>query len=77
MRFGELAGLQVRDVDFEKYRIRVARNAVWIDGETVVGTPKTEQVRSITAPAFVFDMLREQCARKNQWRGFFVDKRTN
>lgn len=64
MRFGELAGLQVSDIDFTARRINIERNAVWVDGKSVVGTPKTEERRSITAPEFVFRMLRRQCVDK-------------
>ncbi|MGJ4070671.1 tyrosine-type recombinase/integrase [Corynebacterium macclintockiae] len=64
MRFGELAGLQVGDIDFKAKRIHIERNAVWVDGKSVVGTPKTEEQRTVTAPEFIFTMLRRHCAAK-------------
>lgn len=65
MRFGELAGLQVGDIDFSARRISISRNAVWVNNRTVVGTPKTaEGARVITAPEFVFTMLKRRCRNK-------------
>lgn len=65
MRFGELAGLQVGDIDFSARRISISRNAVWVNNRTVVGTPKTDEgARVITAPEFVFTMLKRRCRNK-------------
>lgn len=73
MRFGELAGLQVRDVDFTAQRIQIVRNAVLVDGTIVVGTPKTGERRTITAPCFVFDMIKKRCQRKLPTAWIFSD----
>ncbi len=73
MRFGELAGLQVRDIDVAGRRINIERNAVLVDSRTVVGTPKTEERRSITAPGFVFDMIADRCRLKLSTAWVFSD----
>lgn len=74
MRFGELAGLQVGDIDFAARRISIARNAVWVNNRTVVGTPKTDEgVRVITAPEFVFTMLKRRCRNKLPGAWVFSD----
>lgn len=53
LRWGELAGLRVRDVDTERRRLTVAQNAVNVGGRIVVGTPKTHEQRTVPIPAFV------------------------
>lgn len=57
LRWGEAAGLQVGDVDEKRRRIHVERNAVTIDGNVQIGTPKTHEQRTVTVPEVVMDML--------------------
>lgn len=47
LRWGELAGLQVGDVDFERQRIHVLRTVSEIRDRFVVGTPKTGETRTV------------------------------
>jgi len=64
LRFGELAGLQVQDIDLAKQRITIRRNAVWVDGETIVGTPKSGEQRTIIAPLLVTRALKRRVSGK-------------
>ena len=57
LRWGELAGLQVGDVDFLRGRITVRRNAVTVANRVVVGTPKSHEARVVGVPRFVVEML--------------------
>ncbi|PRQ10596.1 integrase [Corynebacterium sp. 13CS0277] len=57
LRWGELAGLQVGDVDLERGRIAVRRNAVWLGGTVEVGTPKTHEEREVAVMLPVLRML--------------------
>lgn len=57
LRWGELAGLQVQDVDVLRRRIAVRRNAVTVGYDVKIGTPKTHESRVVAVPRFVMDML--------------------
>jgi integrase len=43
LRFGEMAGLRVRRVDFLRKRLTVAESATEVGGTVLYGTPKTYQ----------------------------------
>lgn len=64
LRWGELAGLQVGDLDLERGRIHVQRNAVKVGRKIEVGTLKTGDSRVVAAPGFVCEMLRKQARGK-------------
>lgn len=57
LRWGELAGLHVRDVDLKRRRVAVVRNAVNVGGRVVVGTPKTHERRTVPLPEFLVEEL--------------------
>jgi integrase len=57
LRFGEVAELRWRDVDFRKNTVRVARSVTLVDGTFVVGTPKNGKGRTVSLPAFVTELL--------------------
>lgn len=59
LRWGELAGLHVADVDVLRRRITVRRNAVNVGGRVVVGTPKTHEQRVVPFPRFLVEPLAE------------------
>jgi integrase len=61
---GELAGLQVADVDTLRRRIHVRRNAVNVGGVIEVGTPKTHERRSVPVPRFLIEPLAAACRGK-------------
>lgn len=66
LRWGELAGLHVADIDMLRRRIHVRRNAVNVGGAVQVGTPKTHERRSIPFPRFLADALSAACAGKGR-----------
>ncbi|MBV7294901.1 site-specific integrase [Corynebacterium sp. TAE3-ERU12] len=57
LRWGELAGLQVADIDLDKRRIHVRRAAVAVGSRVEVGEPKTHKRRTVAVPRFVCNML--------------------
>ncbi|MBV7296147.1 site-specific integrase [Corynebacterium sp. TAE3-ERU12] len=58
LRWSELAGLRVEDIDLDARRIHVNRAAVQVGSRIEVGTPKTHERRSVAMPRFVCNMLR-------------------
>ncbi len=65
LRWGELAGLRVGDVDLERRRIHVQRSMVEVRGRAVFGTPKSHQRRSVPLPAFLVDRLRRHLSGRS------------
>jgi integrase len=57
LRFGEVAELRWRDIDLKGLRLRVARSVALVDGEFVVGSPKSAHGRTVSLPQFVADLL--------------------
>ena len=57
LRWGEAIALRVADVDFLRRRIELHRNAVYVDGEFIVGTPQDNKSRTVVVPQFVTDAL--------------------
>ncbi|WP_284529154.1 site-specific integrase [Microbacterium sp. T2.11-28] len=57
LRWGEVAGLRVENVDLQKSRIWVSENAVEVGGTIHVGTPKSHKVRYVPMPRFLRDEL--------------------
>lgn len=74
MRWGELVGLRVRDLDAKEHRLRIDRNAVEVKGEIVIGTPKTYEKRTITYPAILEPMLVEMAQGRDGDEPLFVDQ---
>jgi len=66
LRWGELAGLHVADVDMLKRRIHVRRNAVGVGPEIIVGTPKTHERRTVPLPKFLVELLAPVCQGKGR-----------
>ncbi|BBZ39302.1 tyrosine-type recombinase/integrase [Mycobacterium conspicuum] len=66
LRWGELAGLHVADIDTLRRRIHVRRNAVNVGGVIEVGTPKTHERRSIPFPRFLVEPLAAACQGKGR-----------
>lgn len=62
LRFGELAALRVRRVDFARRRLVVAESVTEIGGRLVWSTPKTHQTRSVPFPPALAPALRRACA---------------
>ncbi|MEC3952513.1 site-specific integrase [Nocardia sp. CDC153] len=57
LRWGEMAALRPRDVDLRRRRIHVVRSASKVNSRTVIGTPKTWELRSVAIPAEVAELL--------------------
>ena len=73
LRWGELAALEARNVDFARRRIQVERAVVELtDGRLVYGTPKNHQQRSVPFPGFLTeeltDLVRERASRELLFR---------
>lgn len=63
LRFGEAAELRRSDVDLDAGVIKIRRAVVRVDGEVVVGRPKsTAGVRDVHMPPHVVPVLREHIA---------------
>lgn len=58
IRWGEAAGLRVKDIDFARGRIHITRNAVEVHGKIHVGTPKSHTARVVPVPGFLIEQLR-------------------
>lgn len=51
LRFGELVELRRKDIDLAKGVIRIRRGAVRVDGQVLIGTPKSEAgIRDVAIP---------------------------
>lgn len=76
LRWGELVGLQVGDVDFERQRIHVLRTVSEIRDHFVVGTTKTSETRTVIFPSLLRPCLEEACAGRRPSDLLFPDRRT-
>lgn len=60
LRFGEITELRRKDVDLARGVIRVSRAVTRVDGETIVGTPKSDAgVRNVDVPPHVVADIEE------------------
>ncbi|CAN5337941.1 site-specific integrase [soil metagenome] len=57
LRWGELAGLRVRDLDFVRGRLDVHTTMVEVDGYMEESSPKDYEERSIPVPEFILEQL--------------------
>jgi len=64
MRWGEMSGLRVKNVSFERGRILIEENAVLVNSTVHVGSTKTNESRSVPFPGFLTTALRVACAGK-------------
>lgn len=68
MRYGEVAELRRKDFDLDRGVVSVSRGVVWVDGQPVAGSPKTEAgIREVTIPSQLLPMVREHLATHTQW----------
>ena len=64
LRIGELAGLQLGDIDPLRSLVRVRRTASDVRGRVIVGPPKTtKSIRNLVLPRSITDQLVEHIAR--------------
>jgi integrase len=61
LRFGEMAALRVRRIDFLRKRLTVAESATEVGGVVQFGSPKTHQQRSVPIPAVLLEPLSRRC----------------
>jgi integrase len=64
LRFGEMAALRVRRVDFLRKRLTIAESATEVGGRIEFGTPKTHQQRTVPLPAALAKPLARRCEGK-------------
>jgi integrase len=64
LRFGEMAPLRVRRVDFLRRRLTVAESATEVGGRIQFGTPKTHQQRTVPLPSALAEPLARRCEGK-------------
>lgn len=64
LRWGEVCGLRVKNVNFLKRRISIEENAVRVQGVIHVGTPKTHERRTVPVPQFLLPLISEAAQGK-------------
>lgn len=57
LRWGELAGLKVKDVDLLRSRFNIERSAVTVGSDVAIGTPKSHERRSVAVPKSVMKLV--------------------
>lgn len=68
LRFGELIELRRKDIDTKTGVIRVRRGAVRVNGEMVVGTPKSHAgIRDVAVPPHLMPALKAHLKNHAQW----------
>lgn len=66
LRRGEVAALQVKDLDPLRFTVRVERSAQWIKREFVIGPPKSERgLRTVPLAPTLMTMLTDYVAARN------------
>jgi len=73
LRWGEVTGLRVRDVDLIRRRLAVRENAVRVGGKILLGTPKSHEARTVPFPPFLAERLALLCAGKTPDQILFGD----
>ncbi|MGB3169051.1 MAG: tyrosine-type recombinase/integrase [Rhodococcus sp. (in: high G+C Gram-positive bacteria)] len=66
VRWGEAIGLRVRHLDLLRKRLNIVDNAVQVDNQIHVGTPKSHKSRAVPVPAFLVDELARLCIGKDR-----------
>lgn len=65
LRWGEMAGLHVEDVDFARMRLDVRRSATEVGGVVRVDVPKNGEWRQVAFPDLLLVPLREACGGRD------------
>lgn len=59
MRFGELAELRRKDIDLKNGRVKIRRAVVRVDGEMIVGSPKSDAgTRDVAIPPHILPLVK-------------------
>ena len=64
LRWGELAGLRVKNLDTVSRRIKVVESVSEVGGQLVWGSPKNDQPRSVSFPRFLVPALEARAEGK-------------
>ena len=75
LRWGELSGLRVRDLDFSRGRLEVHSTLIEVNGVIHESTPKDYEARSIPVPAFILEQLAVHVAGKSKDERVFVSSK--
>jgi integrase len=63
MRFGELAELRRKDIDLKNGRVMIRRAVVRVDGDMIIGTPKSEAgTRDVAIPPHLMPLIETHLA---------------
>lgn len=73
IRWGESAGLRVRNINELRRRLSIEENAVSVAGVVHLGTPKTHEKRTVPYPAFLGPRLAQVAKGKPQGAFLFGD----
>lgn len=76
IRWGEMAGLRVGDVDLRRHRLWVRRSATEVSHRIVEDTPKSDEWRQVVFPDVLGGMLRDRCSGRGDNDLLFTDPRT-
>ncbi|NKS66798.1 tyrosine-type recombinase/integrase [Rhodococcus hoagii] len=66
LRWGEVTGMRVRDLNLLRRRATVDENAVEVGKTIHVGTPKTHKRRTVPLPDFLVPYLAQQCEGRDR-----------
>lgn len=75
LRWGELAGLTVGDVDLDRGRLEIRHTMIEVNGYLEASTPKDYEERSIPVPRFMLERLEGVLAGRHSDAVLFVGKR--
>jgi integrase len=68
LRFGELTELRRKDIDLKAGKILIRRGVVVVNGETIIGTPKsTAGVRDVAIPPHLLPVVKQHIADHAAW----------
>jgi integrase len=75
VRFGEAAELRTKDCHLNRGRFTVARSVTDVEGQLIVGPPKSGQPRDVPLTGYVADQLRARLEGKGRNELVFPGKR--
>lgn len=68
LRFGELAELRRDDIDVVAGVVHVRRGVTWVDGQAIIGTPKsTAGIRDVAIPPHLLPLVKAHLREHTQW----------
>jgi integrase len=76
LRWGELSGLRVMDVDLRRGRLEVLHTVVEVGGRQVESTPKDYEARSIPVPQSVLDEVAALVVGRSPYQPLFAGARS-